>query len=358
MTDADLFDSMAGEPQAGSEMQPAATDWEVDDMLEKNESANDGGKPNGLACPSQPGDWAGLEGSHATPAVAAGVIGMPPRRKGRGKNPLVMIGGIVVGGVLGLAIGYAILMWVFTKDPFSLAAKLPDFLVPAALKPAGNARVAQFAPANGGANDSGSNDNDSNNGTAREAGDGAKSGQPANNADQNTSGPFGNPFSTTETPTDLNTTGDNNVDPSKKPGTETLQPLPEPIINPFGTKTDEGAAGEKEKSAPAGKLPDATTSKDDQKQPLDPFAEGKASDTNAVPADAKEAAAKSTSLPDAKTAPTIQSSTPLAAAKRMPSRWSRSARRGRPHGESLVQYPGALGSGRGIARRRPRPRLR
>src|SRR4029079_14385192 len=149
--------------------------------------------------------------------------------------------------------------------------------------------------------DSGATDTDSNIGTAPEAGDAAKSDQPANNADQNTSGPFGNPFSTTETPTDLNTTGEIKVDPlKKKPSTETLQTLPEPIINPFGTKTDEGAAGEKEKSPPAGKLPDATTSKDDQKQPLDPFAEGKASDVNAAPADPKETAAKSPSLPDAK----------------------------------------------------------
>jgi hypothetical protein len=60
--------------------------------------------------------------------------GRGANRRTRRSNPLFMIAGIVGGGVLGLAIGYAILMWVFAKDPFSLGDTLPGFLVPSALR--------------------------------------------------------------------------------------------------------------------------------------------------------------------------------------------------------------------------------
>ena len=44
---------------------------------------------------------------------------------------------MTLGGVLGLAVGYGILLWVFKTDPFDLAKHLPAVLVPDGLKPAG-----------------------------------------------------------------------------------------------------------------------------------------------------------------------------------------------------------------------------
>jgi hypothetical protein len=45
-----------------------------------------------------------------------------------------------------LAIGYAILMWGFSKDPFALGPKLPNLFVPAALRSTDGARVVRYAP--------------------------------------------------------------------------------------------------------------------------------------------------------------------------------------------------------------------
>lgn len=72
-------------------------------------------------------------------AVSAAVteapaIGMPRRRK-RAANPIVLLVGIVGGGVVGLAIGYAILMWGFGRDPFGFAYSMPEYLVPPSLRP-------------------------------------------------------------------------------------------------------------------------------------------------------------------------------------------------------------------------------
>ena len=58
--------------------------------------------------------------------------------------------------MLGLAIGYAILMWGFSRDPFALGPKLPDFLVPAALRAGNQPIVAEPAPAGDVARESGS----------------------------------------------------------------------------------------------------------------------------------------------------------------------------------------------------------
>jgi hypothetical protein len=77
-----------------------------------------------------------------------GEFGLPPRRRSRRGSPIVMGLGVVGGGVLGLAIGYAILLWGFSKDPFALGPKLPDVLVPAALRSTSDSRVVQYAPAN------------------------------------------------------------------------------------------------------------------------------------------------------------------------------------------------------------------
>lgn len=59
------------------------------------------------------------------------------RRERKARNPVVELVKITLGGVLGLAVGYGILLWVFKTDPFDLAKRLPPVMVPDALKPAG-----------------------------------------------------------------------------------------------------------------------------------------------------------------------------------------------------------------------------
>ena len=73
-----------------------------------------------------------------------GSAGLSPRRRLRRSNPLVVLFGVVAGGVLGLTAGYAVLMWGFAKDPFDLAPKLPDILVPAALRAMDNSGVGEY----------------------------------------------------------------------------------------------------------------------------------------------------------------------------------------------------------------------
>lgn len=62
------------------------------------------------------------------------------RRERKARNPVVELVKITLGGVLGLSIGYGILLWVFKTDPFDLAKYLPAVLVPDAVKPAGAGR--------------------------------------------------------------------------------------------------------------------------------------------------------------------------------------------------------------------------
>lgn len=50
------------------------------------------------------------------------------------KNPIVELVKIVLGGLAGLVLGYAILFWGFRVDPFHLAKTLPARLVPQKLE--------------------------------------------------------------------------------------------------------------------------------------------------------------------------------------------------------------------------------
>jgi hypothetical protein len=72
-----------------------------------------------------------------------GSAGSSPRRRLRRANPIVVLFGIVAGGLLGLTAGYAVLLWGFAKDPFDLAPRLPDILVPAALRAIDNSGVVE-----------------------------------------------------------------------------------------------------------------------------------------------------------------------------------------------------------------------
>ena len=52
----------------------------------------------------------------------------------RKKNPAVELVKMAVGGILGLAIGYGILLYGFKVDPFNMARYLPDAMVPESVK--------------------------------------------------------------------------------------------------------------------------------------------------------------------------------------------------------------------------------
>jgi hypothetical protein len=78
----------------------------------------------------------------AAPVTSVPPIGLAPRRKSRRRRPVLMFVEFVGGGFLGIAIGYAILMWLFDKDPLQIAPRLPGFMVPAAMRTAGLERVA------------------------------------------------------------------------------------------------------------------------------------------------------------------------------------------------------------------------
>ncbi|MCC7084217.1 MAG: hypothetical protein IT427_04330 [Pirellulales bacterium] len=56
------------------------------------------------------------------------------RKKKSGRNSVLEVAKILVGGGLGLTLGYAVLMWGFKKDPFKLAEILPEVIVPSALQ--------------------------------------------------------------------------------------------------------------------------------------------------------------------------------------------------------------------------------
>jgi hypothetical protein len=96
--------------------------------------------------------------AEVAPAIAHPPIGLPPRRRSRHRNPIMMAIGWFAGGFLGLALGYGILMWAFTppRDPLNLAPKLPSFLVPAALRSPSSGSIAQSpeSPVDSGADSS------------------------------------------------------------------------------------------------------------------------------------------------------------------------------------------------------------
>jgi hypothetical protein len=79
-------------------------------------------------------------------AEAATAVVTAPRRKERKSHPLVMLAGVLGGGLTGIVLGYAILMWAFGKDPAGVAKSLPDFLVPSSLKRTTIAQGNQPAP--------------------------------------------------------------------------------------------------------------------------------------------------------------------------------------------------------------------
>jgi hypothetical protein len=81
-------------------------------------------------------DVAAVGAAAATAAVATGVRGRPAaRKKGSGIGQLI---GIVLGGLMAIPITYAILIWGLQKDPFKLAAMVPEevaFLLPQKFQP-------------------------------------------------------------------------------------------------------------------------------------------------------------------------------------------------------------------------------
>jgi hypothetical protein len=149
MSDDDFFKVMSGGEAADNRrLTDAEFEGPEDDTLEPYEF---GDVPEGAA-PVDTGADAheavtAFEPVEAENRSRSGDFGFPPRRRSRRGNPIVMGLGVIGGGVLGLAIGYAILMWGFSKDPFALGPKLPDVLVPAALRSTNDTRVVQYAPA-------------------------------------------------------------------------------------------------------------------------------------------------------------------------------------------------------------------
>ena len=145
----------AGDTANGTEETVSELDWPEDDNLEPYQIDDDATDPvestaelNADAdqfAPSQE-QVAVFDSASVTDKARSSDFGLPPRRRSRRGSPVMMLVGYVGGGVLGLAIGYAILMWGFSKDPFDLGPKLPGLLVPAALRSANTPRVVQYAP--------------------------------------------------------------------------------------------------------------------------------------------------------------------------------------------------------------------
>jgi hypothetical protein len=148
-----------------------------------------------------------------SPVTGMPAIGLAPRRKRRRRNPVLMVLGIVGGGILGLVIGYAILMFAFDppKDPLRIAPTLPGFMVPKALRSDSEERVASFPT------DDKSGDKSADNATASDPAseEGAKSQQ--NNEPFLPSQPFDAP--------------------ATDPGQSNLKSIPDPSANPLDAAT-------------------------------------------------------------------------------------------------------------------------
>lgn len=137
-------DEMAADDWPEAETTEATLDdFATDDQPSFDASGFDGVSEFGDA--GAPGDVqadeaglaaAGTAAVAATAAVATGGRGRPAaRKKGGGLGQLI---GIVVGGLMAIPITYAILIWGFQKDPFKLAAMVPEdvaFLLPAKFQP-------------------------------------------------------------------------------------------------------------------------------------------------------------------------------------------------------------------------------
>jgi hypothetical protein len=149
IVDDDFFDVVSEQPAgAGDEKSGESSEWDDSNTFEPFELTE--GKPQNVE------DELRLEAKDETlvsPARAAAeqigapAIGLPPRRSARRGSPVLMFGGIVGGGVLGLAIGYAILMWGFKTDPLGFGPKLPTFMVPMALRAPATQTVARNSSA-------------------------------------------------------------------------------------------------------------------------------------------------------------------------------------------------------------------
>ena len=64
----------------------------------------------------------------------SGATGDRAKVRRRKRNPAVELVKMVLGGIVGLAIGYGILLWGFRVDPFNLARYLPAAVVPESVK--------------------------------------------------------------------------------------------------------------------------------------------------------------------------------------------------------------------------------
>jgi hypothetical protein len=133
-------DALPGDdwPDAAA-MDTTLDDFATDDQPSFDASGFDGVSEVGEAQPDQEGHELAAAGAvAATAAVAAATAarGRPAaRKKGGGLGQLV---GIVLGGLMAIPITYAILIWGFQKDPFKLAALVPEqvaFLLPQKFQP-------------------------------------------------------------------------------------------------------------------------------------------------------------------------------------------------------------------------------
>jgi hypothetical protein len=199
--DEDFFKMVASDETAAEEQ---ANDEAIDWASNERETDEHSDRPNDAAEPafaeeefrladegSEPATFEPVERAGAGAPVGA-PFGLLPRRRSKA-NPVVMTAGILGGGILGLAIGYGILFWGFAKDPFKLAAYLPDSLKPAALKSSGSQSLARTAPFDSSADASsdasaspGNNESfpafDAGNSAAPATDDGGKDAMPGDNA--------------------------------------------------------------------------------------------------------------------------------------------------------------------------------
>lgn len=133
-------DALPGEdwPEAAA-MDTTLDDFATDDQPSFDASGFDGGSEAAEAQPDEEGHGlaaAGTVAATAALAAASAARGRPAaRKKGGGLGQLC---GIVLGGLMAIPITYAILIWGFQKDPFKLAALVPEqvaFLLPQKFQP-------------------------------------------------------------------------------------------------------------------------------------------------------------------------------------------------------------------------------